>query len=55
MDMDNEDVPALVDVKEVKEVVRDHEATSTMSQLHDLSLVKVPLTIVTGELTKTRP
>ena len=54
MDLDNENVPALVDVKEVKEAVQDHEARSTTSQLRDLSLVKVPLTIVTGESTNRR-
>ena len=49
MDIEEEDAPALVDANEMKEINLQHEATSATSQLRDLSLVKVPLTIVTGE------
>ena len=49
MDIEEEDAPALVDANEVKEISRQHGATSATSQLRNLSLVKVPLTIVTGE------
>ncbi len=52
MDVDEEDAPALVDVNEVKEIIRNDEATNTVSRLRDLSLAKVPLTIVTGESSK---
>ena len=52
MDIDEEDAPALVDIYEVKETVQNGEAMSVASQLPDLSLVKVPLSIVTGEPAK---
>lgn len=50
--MDEEDAPALVNVNEVKETTKNEQATSTTLKLRDLNLVKVPLTIVTGEPNK---
>ncbi len=52
MDINEEDAPALVDVNEVKKIVENKQASSIASQLRELSLAKVPLTIVTGELNK---
>lgn len=50
MDINEEDAPALVDVNEVKTSVENKQASSIASQLGDLGLARVPLTIVTGEL-----
>ena len=49
MELDDEDAPVLVDVNEVNEIYAGHEAASATTHLRDLSLIKVPLTIVTGE------
>ncbi|KAL2052392.1 hypothetical protein ABVK25_007264 [Lepraria finkii] len=47
MEMDEEEVPTLVNVGEV---MNKRALSPTSSQLRDLSLARVPLTIVTGYL-----
>ena len=48
MDLDEDAAPALVDVDEIKKSIQD-ERDTTASEFQDLSLVKVPITIVTGK------
>ncbi len=47
MDIDSDEPPSLVEV-EGSDREEAPESTSTTAQLKDLSLMKVPLTIVTG-------
>ncbi len=46
MELDNEDIPTLVGVDNAPD--KAHVEDAPAAQLQDLSLTKVPLTIITG-------